>query len=390
MHDAVDAQHGACHVLGEGAARHRPEHVDGDGDRTGAKENPGQHHRQESRRRTGQPERQVAALPQHMAQCMVDDQVGAMQHAPHDKGPVRAMPQAAQQHGQEQVAVALESAVAVAAQRDIQIVAQEARQRDVPAAPEVDDRGGFVGRIEIDRQDNAKHVGQAIGHVGIGRKIEIQLEGVGQRPGPGFEHAQVLVMLVEHGADKARHAIGKDDLLEQADGKESQPHHQPATVKHMRGRLRKLRHHLLVMQDGTGDQVRKIGDEQAIAFRLIILDLAGVAVDQVGNLGKGEKRYADRQDDAQRRDGRARHGRHIAEQKIGIFEKYQQRQIEDQAGHQPALGRFQAALSMAQRNAAADGKVGADRQGQQRQEGDIPITIKSDRGKQQENDRHPQ
>ncbi|MNL53415.1 hypothetical protein D3C87_1766590 [compost metagenome] len=79
-----------------------------------------------------------------------------MQRAPDDEIPPGAMPQAAQHHGDHQVQVAPRGAAALAAQRDIQVVAQEARQGHVPAAPELRDIARFVGRVEIERQAHAK------------------------------------------------------------------------------------------------------------------------------------------------------------------------------------------------------------------------------------------
>src|SRR5438067_2082421 len=69
----------------------------------------------------------------------------AVHAAPQHEVPAGPVPQSAEQHGYHYVAVACETATAIPAQRDIEIVAQEARQRDVPAAPEIDDRYRFVG-----------------------------------------------------------------------------------------------------------------------------------------------------------------------------------------------------------------------------------------------------
>ena len=117
---------------------------------------------------------------------VVDAKIEAVQHAPDDERPARAVPQPAEQHRDHQVDVAQRRAVAIAAERDIEIVAQEPRQRHVPAPPEIDDAGGLVGRIEIERQEDAEHQRHADRHVGIAGEIEIELEGVGQRADPGL------------------------------------------------------------------------------------------------------------------------------------------------------------------------------------------------------------
>jgi hypothetical protein len=47
------------------------------------------------------------------------------------------MPQAAQQHRQQQIAIGLEFPVTIAAEWDIQIIAKPGTQTDVPTPPEV-------------------------------------------------------------------------------------------------------------------------------------------------------------------------------------------------------------------------------------------------------------
>jgi len=67
------------------------------------------------------------------------------------------MPQSAQKHGDEEIQVPPSAAAPVAAQLHIEIVAQEGRQRNVPASPEFDDAGGFVRRVEVHRQPDTQH-----------------------------------------------------------------------------------------------------------------------------------------------------------------------------------------------------------------------------------------
>ena len=59
---------------------------------------------------------------------MIDAKVKAMQRAPDDKGPGGAVPEAAEQHRDHQVHIAQQRAMAVAAERNVEIVAQELRQ----------------------------------------------------------------------------------------------------------------------------------------------------------------------------------------------------------------------------------------------------------------------
>ena len=63
---------------------------------------------------------------------------------PRDERPPGPVPEPADEHRQHQVPVREEAASAVAAERDVDVVAEPARQRHVPAAPEVLDRGRGV------------------------------------------------------------------------------------------------------------------------------------------------------------------------------------------------------------------------------------------------------
>ena len=81
-------------------------------------------------------------------------------------------------------------AAAVAAERDVEVVAQEARQRHVPAPPEVADRHGAVGRVEVERQPQAEHQREADRHVGVAGEVEIDLQRVGAGGDPGLGRGQ--------------------------------------------------------------------------------------------------------------------------------------------------------------------------------------------------------
>jgi hypothetical protein len=54
------------------------------------------------------------------------------------------MPESAEEHRYEQVHVAAGDTPAVAAKGNVKLVAQEPRQRHIPAAPEIDERLRFV------------------------------------------------------------------------------------------------------------------------------------------------------------------------------------------------------------------------------------------------------
>ena len=69
----------------------------------------------------------------------------AVQGPPDHEGPARAVPGPADEHGQEEIPVLLEPSGPVAAQGNVQKVAQPGAERDVPAPPEIHDARGFIG-----------------------------------------------------------------------------------------------------------------------------------------------------------------------------------------------------------------------------------------------------
>src|SRR4030095_6963911 len=97
--------------------------------------------------------------------AVVDDKVDAVQRAPHDECPCRAMPEPTEQHGDQQIDVAPRTAVSVAAEGDVEVVAEEAREGDVPAMPELDDVLRLVRRVEVDWKANAEQEAGSDRHV---------------------------------------------------------------------------------------------------------------------------------------------------------------------------------------------------------------------------------
>src|SRR6266704_7026486 len=69
--------------------------------------------------------------------------------APNDECPVRAVPESAQEHDQGKVQVGAARSFLVAAERDVEVVAQPGGKRNVPASPKVRDAFGEIGTGEV-------------------------------------------------------------------------------------------------------------------------------------------------------------------------------------------------------------------------------------------------
>jgi hypothetical protein len=141
-----------------------------------------------------------------------------------------------------------------------------------------------------------------------------------------------------------------------------------ARAKRGAGSGLELAHHLLVVEDGAGDQMGKERHEQHVVDEPRLRCAAAPAVHQEGDLGEGEERDADGQHDLSYGDLGTGQARQIVHEEIGIFEEAQQCQIEHQANDEQSP-RFSGT------HEPGKGEIDQDRAGQQRQEPQVPIAI---------------
>src|SRR5215831_19780840 len=102
---------------------------------------------------------------------------------------------------------------------------------------------------------------------------------------------------VEHWTDEGLDAVGQYDLLEKTDDEEADADGEVGELKAIGGAQRELRHHFLVMQHWSGDEVREVRHEQQVVERIGLLDLALIRVDEIGDLGERKEGNPDRQND---------------------------------------------------------------------------------------------
>ena len=117
-----------------------------------------------------------------------------MQRAPHDERERRAVPEPTEHHDGEQIDVGARARDAVAAERHVQVVAQPARERDVPPLPEVLERSRDVGRVEVDRQTKPEHQRQPAGDVRVAGEVAEDLRAEHHRQPE--QHARILAVVV--------------------------------------------------------------------------------------------------------------------------------------------------------------------------------------------------
>ena len=110
-------------------------------------------------------------------------------------------------------------ALPVAAERDVEVVAQPGRERDVPAPPELRRARGAVRTVEVPGQLDAEDAREAERHVGVRAEVEVDLEAEADRAGPRVDEAE-LRRRREVMVDVARDPVGEQHLLREPEREE--------------------------------------------------------------------------------------------------------------------------------------------------------------------------
>ena len=184
-----------------------------------------------------------------------DDLPYAVVGAPDDERPRCPVPQAPEHHGDHDVEGDALLGPVIAAERDVQVVAQPERQRDVPPTPKILEVERRVGPPEVDGEPESHQQGQPDGDIGVAAEIGIDLDGIAPDSEQDLE-CGVLVGSREHRVDDVgRQVRRKDHLLRQAGGDEPERFHivDVFRVTHRAD----LREEFGAAHDGSGDEVRE-------------------------------------------------------------------------------------------------------------------------------------
>ena len=262
-----------------------------------------------------------------------------MQASPDDEGPVRAVPEAAEQHRQHQVDVGAELRAAVAAERNVEIVAQPRRQRDVPATPEIRKADRRVRHAEVVGQREAEAERDAHRSRRVAREVAEDLARECERPEPGVREAD-RVRRTEHSVSDVREpGIGQDDLHEEPEHDEVEAPEQ--LVARRLPRRRELGHELGRAHDRAGDQVREVRyEERVVEERPDRLQAPEIHVERVGQRHERIERDADRKDDVPlgRNPGDAERGHQglpVLQQELAVFEEADEPDVDRDRDHEP-------------------------------------------------------
>jgi hypothetical protein len=217
----------------------------------------------------------------------------------------------------------------------VEVCGQEARQRHVPAQPEIDDARRLERRVEVRRKLDAEKSPESERHVGIAGEVKIELQGEPDRRHPcqkeGRSPSGGRVFIDRR--NQRRDVVGENPLLEQAEEQQCQPDGEILLVESA-GCGRKLGHHFAIVDDRTGDELGKEQHERAIFPKRERLYPSGLHVDKEGDLLESDERDAERQNDVQQNEIGAEHIVDRAVDEVGVFEKAEEDDVEKDADEQ--------------------------------------------------------
>src|SRR3981081_3179114 len=124
------------------------------------------------------------------------------------------MPQTAEEHDDHEINRGTRPPHAIAAERNVKVVAQKCGERYVPAPPEIGKANRGVGKTEIILEMKAKTESSADGANGIAREIEEDLAGEGDDAHPGIERDQRTGITKDAVGRTGQHGIGQHDFFE--------------------------------------------------------------------------------------------------------------------------------------------------------------------------------
>ena len=230
------------------------------------------------------------------------------------------MPDAGEQLHDEEVEDLPLEALAVAAQRDIDVLPEPAGQGHVPAPPEFRDGARDIGVVEVLREIKAQHLAHADGHHGIAGKVEIQLQGIGDDAQPDQRRGGIAQTHIGDGgavldADdvgpERAHGIRQQDFLRQTEGEQGHALLDLPEAVAMFVDMQ-LSRDIAVFDDGACDELRE-HDHIGPKINDVVLGLHIPAVD-INGVGKGLEGV---EADAQRQGADALNGRELgAEQAV--------------------------------------------------------------------------
>lgn len=205
----------------------------------------------------------------------------AVQRALCHESPVGAVPDAADKEGDEEVEIVACTPYAVAAQRNVEVVHEPCAERYVPPFPELADRGGEIGTVEVLHQAEPHDLGGTDGKERVAGEVAIDLKR--EQHGGDDERCAVIVLhIVEHHIHVDAAAVCHAEFQEIAPQHHPQSRHYAVVVhgvvfvaelwQQVFGPLDRTRHELWEERHEEG-----VGKEIAFGAQRAAIDINGIA-----------------------------------------------------------------------------------------------------------------
>lgn len=186
-----------------------------------------------------------------------EGEVERMEAAPEDEGPRGAVPKSGKKEDDPRVENDARQNATRAAERNVHVVAEPSRKRDVPVAPEVAEGLREIRTIEVHHQLDAEKLADANRTVRVAGEVAINLERVKDHADEASDR-RVKLRILEGEIDIHRQQVGNDHLLEESVDDEPNAFHPLLVLK--AARRGELREHLRSSSDRPGDDLREEGE----------------------------------------------------------------------------------------------------------------------------------
>src|SRR5262245_45679468 len=123
------------------------------------------------------------------------------------------MPQAAKQKYGDEIDAGPQRTFSVAAEGNVEIVTEPARERHVPTPPELRHARGAIRLVEVLWKMEAEHPAQANRHVGIAREIVVDLQRVAEHSQPRVGRRQFGGRQLDNPVGNGAKVVGENQLL---------------------------------------------------------------------------------------------------------------------------------------------------------------------------------
>ena len=239
------------------------------------------------------------------------------------------MPKARQPPNDKQVEYLPRRALAVAAERNVDIFAEPCSERDVPPAPEVGHASRHIRIVEVFQKLKAEHFAHAYRHIGVAREVEINLEHKRKSAQPRRKHRRVF-----HDLDRVPQ---RADIV-------CQKHFFAKTYAESLHPLRKLfrravsvfklLRHALITHDGSRDKLRKHRDvSREVDDVFLHLRVVAVNVYRIGHRLERVERNAYRKRKFQKLNVKSEYVVDIRQEEVEILEKSEYSEVQDNGNH---------------------------------------------------------